>query len=56
MDLLYRYVKENIEPKGYFKEEFATMIQRGNPLVADALINGVVVADDGFWRKREWKE
>jgi len=58
MDLLYRYVKKNIEPKGYFKEEFIKMLQRGNPLILDALRNGVVVADDGFWRENEkvWKE
>jgi hypothetical protein len=54
--LLYRYVKENIEPKGYFKKEFTRMIQHGNPLVLDALRNGVMVADDGFWREQGWKE
>jgi hypothetical protein len=45
MDLLYCYVMENIEPKGFSKEEFTRMLQQGNPLVVDALRNGAMVAD-----------
>jgi len=58
MDLLYRYVEGEIEPKGYIREEFMKMLQRGNPFATDALRNGVAVVDDGFWKESEarWKE
>lgn len=51
MELLYHYVEGGIEPKGYTKAEFSKMLNSNNPLVIDALKNGEVLSDDGFWRK-----
>lgn len=49
IDLLYRYVQEGIEPKGYTQEEFLRIYHTNNPLAMDALENGEVLSDDGFW-------
>lgn len=49
IDLLYRYVQEGIEPKGYTQEEFLRIYHANNPLAIDALENGEVLSDDGFW-------
>ena len=49
IDLLYRYVQEGIEPKGYTQEEFLRIYHTNNPLAIDALENGEVICDNGFW-------
>jgi predicted nucleotidyltransferase len=49
IDLLYRYVQGGIEPKGYTQEEFLRIYYTNNPLAIDALENGEVLSDDGFW-------
>jgi predicted nucleotidyltransferase len=49
IDLLYRYVQEGIEPKGYTQEEFLRIYHTNNPMAIDALENGEVLSDDGFW-------
>lgn len=51
MEFFYKYVKEGIEPKGYTKAEILNMLSSKNPLVVDALENGEVISDDGFWRR-----
>jgi len=38
-----------IEPKGYTQAEFLSMFQLKNPLAIDALRNGEILSDDGFW-------
>lgn len=51
MEFLYKYVRGGIEPKGYTKSEFLNMLSLKNPLAIDALENGEVISDDGFWGK-----
>jgi hypothetical protein len=48
-DLLYCYVQGGIEPKGYTQNEFLKMYQLSNPLALDALENGELLSDNGFW-------
>ncbi len=38
-----------IEVKGYTRNEFLKMIEKRNPLALDALVEGKVIVDDGFW-------
>jgi len=49
LDLLYACVEGRIEPKGYSKEEFIGLMHARNPIAIDALKNGVVLLDRGFW-------
>ena len=48
MELLYRYISSGVEPKGYTREEFTSLLQQGNSPVIDALSEGIILADDGF--------
>lgn len=50
MNLLYRYVQGMIEPKGYTQTEFLNMLHSNNPLAMDALKNGEILLDNGFWK------
>ncbi len=51
MELLYQYITGGIEPKGYTKTEFLRMLNSNNPLAIDAIKNGEVLSDDGFWKQ-----
>jgi hypothetical protein len=62
IELLYHYVQGMIEPKGYTQTEFLNMFTRftdakglrfhsNNPLAIDALKNGEILLDNGFWQK-----
>lgn len=42
-EVLYLVAKGNIEPKGYTRQEFDTMIAKQNPMAVDAVKNGIVV-------------
>lgn len=48
-EMLYRYVSGNIEPKGYTKTEFLKLIESNNPIALDAIKDGEIISDDGFW-------
>ena len=49
LEYLYSFSKSPIEVKGYTRKEILKMIEKRNPLVLDALIEGKVIEDDGFW-------
>jgi predicted nucleotidyltransferase len=51
IELLYHYVQGMIEPKGYTQTEFLNMLHSNNPLAIDALKNGEILLDNGFWQK-----
>ncbi len=51
MELLYQYITGGIEPKGYTKTEFLRMLNSNNPLAIDAIKNGEMLSDDGFWKQ-----
>jgi len=55
LDLLYACVEGRIEPKGYSKEEFIGLMHARNPIAIDALKNGVVLLDKGFWAQLQEK-
>lgn len=48
--LLYSMVKPMIEPKGYTKAEFNTLLYKKNPLVVAVAKEGIVLLDEGFLR------
>jgi predicted nucleotidyltransferase len=50
MNLLYRHVEENIEPRGYTRHEFSTRLDKRDMAAVEALQRGVILADDGFLR------
>lgn len=49
LELLYSFTDLPVEVKGYTRNEFLKMIERRNPLALDALVDGKVIVDDGFW-------
>lgn len=49
LEFLYSLTDTPIEVKGYTRDEFLKMIEKRNPLALDALVEGKVIADDGFW-------
>ncbi len=49
LELLYSLTDTPIEVKGYTKNEFLKMIEKRNPMALDALVEGKVIVDDGFW-------
>lgn len=49
LELLYSLSDVPIEVKGYTRNEFLKMIEQRNPIALDALVEGKVIADDGFW-------
>ena len=53
MDLLYQHVQGGIDPKGYTRAEFLKMLRSNNPLAVDAMENGEVLSDDGFWNSKK---
>ncbi|VVB88310.1 Nucleotidyltransferase domain protein [uncultured archaeon] len=50
LELLYSLTVTSIEVKGYTRNEFLKMIEKRNPLALDAVVEGKVVEDDGFWK------
>ncbi len=50
LEFLYSLTEIPIEVKGYTKNEFLRMIEKRNPLALDALVEGQVILDDGFWK------
>ncbi len=49
LKFLYSLTDTPIEVKGYTRNEFLRMIEKRNPLALDALVEGKVIVDDGFW-------
>lgn len=49
LEFLYSLTDTPIEVKGYTRDEFLRMIEKRNPLALDALVEGKVIVDDGFW-------
>lgn len=49
LEFLYSFADTAIEVKGYTRKEFIKMIEKRNPIALDALDEGKVVVDDGFW-------
>lgn len=49
LEFLYSLTDTAIEVKGYKRKEFIKMIEKRNPLALDALVEGKLVVDDGFW-------
>ena len=49
LEFLYSLTDTPIEVKGYTKDEFLRMIEKRNPLALDALVEGEIIIDDGFW-------
>ncbi|WP_238988815.1 nucleotidyltransferase domain-containing protein [Calorimonas adulescens] len=47
-ELLYEYVFDAIEPKGYTTDEFKFIYRKRNPI--EAVSKGVLVHDDGIWK------
>ncbi|NJD77967.1 MAG: nucleotidyltransferase domain-containing protein [Candidatus Methanoperedens sp.] len=50
LEFLYSLTDTPIEVKGYTKDEFLRMIEKRNPLALDALVEGKIIIDDGFWK------
>jgi hypothetical protein len=48
-EFLYSLTDTPIEVKGYTRNEFLKMIEKRNPMALDALVEGKVIVDDGFW-------
>jgi predicted nucleotidyltransferase len=55
LEFLYSLTDSPIEVKGYTRKEFLQMIEKRNPLALDALVEGKVVVDDGFWETAKIK-
>ncbi len=55
LEFLYSLMDMPIEVKGYTRKEFLQMMEKRNPLVLDALVEGKVVVDDGFWETAKIK-
>lgn len=51
LELLYDYVFDAIEPKGYNLEEFILMYKKRNPIAIEAVEKGIIVYDEGVWNK-----
>lgn len=49
LEFLYSLTDTPIEVKGYTRVEFLKMIEKRNPLALDALMEGKIIVDDGFW-------
>ncbi|MBU4222614.1 MAG: nucleotidyltransferase domain-containing protein [Euryarchaeota archaeon] len=49
LEFLYSFADTPIEVKGYTKREFLKLIEKRNPLALDALVEGKLLVDDGFW-------
>ncbi|MCZ7394164.1 MAG: nucleotidyltransferase domain-containing protein [Candidatus Methanoperedens sp.] len=49
LEFLYSLTDTPIEVKGYTRNEFLKMIEQRNPIALDALVEGKVIVDDGFW-------
>jgi predicted nucleotidyltransferase len=49
LEFLYSLADTAIEVKGYTRKEFLKMIEKRNPLALDAIVEGKLVVDDGFW-------
>jgi predicted nucleotidyltransferase len=49
LEFLYSLTDTPIEVKGYTRNEFLKMIETRNPMALDALVEGKVIVDDGFW-------
>jgi hypothetical protein len=47
-ELLYRFVRGGIEPKGYTAAEFARMLRSNNPIALEAREHGITLWDDGL--------
>lgn len=50
MEVLYACVDGGIEPKGYTRKEFLGLLRKGHPTAVDALAEGLVLCDDGYWQ------
>lgn len=50
LEFLYSLTEIPIEVKGYTRNEFLRMIEKRNPLALDALVEGQIILDDGFWK------
>jgi len=50
LEFLYSLTEMPIEVKGYTRNEFLRMIEKRNPLALDALVEGQIILDDGFWK------
>jgi predicted nucleotidyltransferase len=51
MELLYSIIDGGIEPKGYTTSDIKNMLNTNNAMLVDALIHGVVLWDDGTWKR-----
>jgi len=51
LEFLYQFASGGIEPKAYTTEEFISMLKDGNPVIVDALKNGIILIDHGFLAK-----
>jgi predicted nucleotidyltransferase len=49
LEFLYSLTETPIEVKGYTRNEFLKMIEKRNPTALDSLVEGKIIADDGFW-------
>ena len=49
LEFLYSLTEKSIEVKGYTRNEFLKMIEKRNPIALDSLMEGKMIADDGFW-------
>lgn len=49
LEILYSLTDVPIEVKGYTRNEFLKMIEKRNPLALDAIVEGRVIKDNGFW-------
>lgn len=58
LEFLYSLTDTPIEVKGYTRNEFLKMIDKRNPLALDALLEGKVIVNDGFWEiaKKKFEE
>lgn len=45
-ELLYRYINPGLEPKGYTWKEFRKMLEKGNPIVREAIDKGILLLGD----------
>ncbi len=55
LEFLYSLTDTPIEVKGYTRKEFLQMLEKRNPLALDALVEGKVVVEDGFWETAKIK-
>jgi predicted nucleotidyltransferase len=46
--LLYSMIKPLVEPKGYTRSEFKTLLTKKNPSAVAVTNEGVILLDDGF--------